>query len=535
MRVGAAPEAEPLAVSLPWLVRDALVHFLSPRGLEQFTGGAWGTRDVTQGPLELLLALDRQADARALLLRIFAAQNVDGTWPQAFGFLPGDEHFRMEPPHGDVVHWPVLAVGRYLLASGDATLLGERVPWYTPADAPPVPATTMRSHLERALGGARERFLPGTSLVAYGHGDWNDSLQPADPTMAATMSSAWTVTLHHQSLRTLADGLEVVAGGDALVGALRAEAGAVADDLRRHLLVEGELAGYAQLDLPDLDNPVRVRRLLVHPRDEGTGLRHGSLQMIHALGDDLFDPEEAAHHVALVREHLMGVDGVRLFDRPPPYSGGLMRHFQRAETATFVGREIGLMYVHAHLRWCEAMARWGDPEALWLGLQQVAAPATVTVVPGARRRQANAYPSSSDAACLDREDFAARYAEVLTGATGLEGGWRIYSSGPGVLLRIVVQSVLGVRRRAQTVEIDPVLPPRLNGLTADVPLAGGLLRVRYRVGDRGHGPAGLRLGGRDLAAVPAANPYRPGGLVIDLAHLDRALRPRGDELEILLP
>ena len=160
---------------------------------------------------------------------------------------------------------------------------------------------------------------------------------------------------------------------------------------------------------------VEVRRLLVHPRDDETGLRHGSLQMIHALGDDLFDPDEAAHHVALVREHLMGVDGVRLFDRPPPYSGGLMRHFQRAETATFVGREIGLMYVHAHLRWCEAMARWGDADALWLGILQVLPPATVAVVPGARPRQANTYPSSSDAACLDREDFAARYAEVLTG------------------------------------------------------------------------------------------------------------------------
>ena len=138
LRVGTATEVEPLAVSLPWLVRDALVHFLSPRGLEQFTGGAWGTRDVTQGPLELLLALDRQADARTLLVRVFAAQNPDGTWPQAFGFLPGDEHFRMEPPHGDVVHWPVLAVGRYLLASGDATLLEEAVPWYTGADAPAV-------------------------------------------------------------------------------------------------------------------------------------------------------------------------------------------------------------------------------------------------------------------------------------------------------------------------------------------------------------------------------------------------------------
>lgn len=535
VRVGHALEAEALDVSLPWLVRDALVHYLSPRGLEQYTGGAWGTRDVTQGPLELLLALDRQADARALLLRIFAAQNTDGTWPQAFGFLPGDEHFRMEPSHGDVVHWPVLAVGRYLLASGDAGLLDESVPWYTPATAPPVPASTMRTHLERALDGAREHLLPGTSLVAYGHGDWNDSLQPADPTMAATMTSAWTVTLHHQSLRTYADGLEATGQAGGVVEALRAEASAVAGDLRRHLLVDGELAGYAQLDPPDPEGVVAVRRLLVHPQDDETGLRHGSLQMIHALGDDLFDPAEAAHHVGLVREHLMGVDGVRLFDRPPPYSGGLMRHFQRAETATFVGREIGLMYVHAHLRWCEAMARWGDAEALWLGIRQVLPPATLAVVPGARRRQANAYPSSSDAACLDREDFAARYAEVLTGATGLEGGWRIYSSGPGVLLRIVVHSMLGVRRRAGTVEIDPVLPSHLDGLTATVPLADGLLRVRYRVGDRGHGPSSVRLGGRELAGDRTTNPYRRGGLVLDLADLDAALRPGGDELEILLP
>ncbi|MEO7420989.1 MAG: cellobiose phosphorylase [Ornithinibacter sp.] len=534
VRVGGAAEVEPLAVSLPWLVRDALVHFLSPRGLEQYDGGAWGTRDVTQGPLELLLALDRQADARALLVSIFAAQNADGSWPQAFGFLPGDEHFRMEPPHGDVIHWPVLAVGRYLLASGDATLLEERVGWYASADATPAPASTMRSHLERALESARERVLPGTNLVAYGHGDWNDSLQPADPSMAETMTSSWTVTLHHQSLRTLADGLQTVGGEDLLVGALRAEAWEVARDVRRYMLVDGEFAGYAQLDLPNQLGGVEVRRLLVHPRDTETGLRHGSLQMIHALGDDLFDPAEAAHHVALVREHLTGVDGIRLFDQPPPYSGGLMRHFQRAETATFVGREIGLMYVHAHLRWCEAMARWGDADALWLGLLQALPAATVAVVPGARRRQGNTYSSSSDAACLDRDEFAARYAEVLTGATGLEAGWRIYSSGPGVLLRIVVHSLLGVRRRAGLVEIDPVLPSRLDGLGATVPLAGRLLRVRYRVGGRGHGPSAVRLGGRDLAAARCVNPYRVGGLVVELADLEAALRPDGDELEIIL-
>ena len=46
-----------LAELLPWLRQNALVHYLSPRGLEQYSGGGWGTRDVCQGPVELLLAL----------------------------------------------------------------------------------------------------------------------------------------------------------------------------------------------------------------------------------------------------------------------------------------------------------------------------------------------------------------------------------------------------------------------------------------------------------------------------------------------
>jgi len=193
------------------------------------------------------------------------------------------------------------------------------------------------------------------------------------------------------------------------------------------------------------------------------------------------------------------------------------------------------MYVHAHLRWCEAMAHWGDAEALWLGITQVLPPSTIQVVPGARRRQANAYPSSSDAVVLDRAEFARRYADVLTGQTDLEGGWRIYSSGPGVLVRVIAQSLLGVRRRGSTVLIDPVLPPRLDGLTVEVPLDGGLLHVRYRVGTRGHGPTDVRLAGRVMAATRIENPYRRGGLAVDLADLAEALLPGGPALEVHLP
>jgi len=77
-----APEVARAGEILPWFAHDALVHYLAPRGLEQYSGGGWGTRDVCQGPVELLLALGLFAPLRDLLLRVFATQNPEGDWPQ---------------------------------------------------------------------------------------------------------------------------------------------------------------------------------------------------------------------------------------------------------------------------------------------------------------------------------------------------------------------------------------------------------------------------------------------------------------------
>jgi len=46
----------------------------------------------------------------------------------------------------------------------------------------------------------RRRVIPGRHLAAYGHGDWNDSLQPADPKMRDWMVSSWTVALLFQQV-----------------------------------------------------------------------------------------------------------------------------------------------------------------------------------------------------------------------------------------------------------------------------------------------------------------------------------------------
>lgn len=47
---------------------------------------------------------------------------------------------------------------------------------------------------------------------------------------------------------------------------------------------------------------------------------------------------------------LLYPDGVRLMNRPAQYDGGVSTHFKRAEHAANFGREVGLQYVHAHIR-----------------------------------------------------------------------------------------------------------------------------------------------------------------------------------------
>ena len=233
-----------MAEIVPWYTHNALVHYLSPRGLEQYSGGGWGTRDVCQGPVEALLALGREQPIRDLLRRVMAAQNADGDWPQWFMFFERERDIRAGDSHGDIVLWPLVVLGQYLIASGDAGILDERVAFFDRRGPEAGEAATIWQHAQRALALVEKRVIAGTALAAYGHGDWNDSLQPCDPALRDHMCSAWSVTLQVQALTTLARAMRAIGRAP---DALRFEqwAAAVQRDFQRLLLVDGVLAGYA--------------------------------------------------------------------------------------------------------------------------------------------------------------------------------------------------------------------------------------------------------------------------------------------------
>lgn len=516
-----APEGSPAAAAaaqlgeiLPWYLHNALVHYLAPRGLEQYSGGGWGTRDVCQGPLEALLALDHTAPVRDLLLRVFAAQDPSGDWPQWFMFFERERGIRAGDSHGDIVFWPLLGLARYLLASGDAAILDEELPFYA-AEPAAAPRGSLWQHVERALAVIDARRVTGTHLAAYGHGDWNDSLQPADPALREHLCSAWTVTLHHQTLRTLARALRAL-GREATAQPLDDEARHIHADFQQLLVADGTVAGYA------LFTPGQPRQLLLHPQDETTGVQHSLLPMMHAVLDDMLSPEQAHEQLRVIDEHLTGPDGARLFDRPLPYRGGPQRLFQRAESSAFFGREIGVMYMHAHLRYAQMLAHMGLADRFFEALCQAHPVLLRDRVAPAGLRQANCYYSSSDAAFADRYEALQRYAEVAAGTVTLDGGWRIYSSGPGIALSLFVGTFLGIRREGDWVVIDPVVPKALDGLRARVSLGGRMLDVTVRVGAKGCGPTRVVVDGKPVELVREHNGYRQGGVRVPVAGLGAA-------------
>ena len=510
-----APDAARLADVLPWYLHNALVHYLSPRGLEQYSGGGWGTRDVCQGPLEMLLALDRPQPVRDMLRRVFAAQNADGDWPQWFMFFERDRGLRAGDSHGDIVFWPLLGLARYLLATADAGLLDEPIAFYAP-DGAACAAGSIWQHVERALAVIAERRIEGTHLAAYGHGDWNDSLQPADPALRERLCSAWTVTLHHQMLDTLARALRSI-GRAALAAPLEAEAVQVQADFQRLLVVDDVVTGYA------LFRPGAAVQMLLHPSDPLTGVRYSLLPMMHAILENLLSPQQADAHLALIRSHLTGPDGARLFDRPLRYRGGKEELFQRAESSAFFGREIGVMYMHAHLRYAQMLAHMGKPDRFFDALCKAHPLGLRERVPSANLRQANCYYSSSDAAFADRYEAARDYARVAQGEIGLDGGWRIYSSGPGIAIGLVMGSFLGIRREASTLIVDPVMPAALDGLQARLAVAGHEVDVVYRLGANGHGPTCIELNGVSLPFTRGLNPYRTGAAELAMAPIEALL------------
>lgn len=486
-----------LSHTVAWHAQCALTHYSMPHGLEQPGGAAWGTRDVCQGPFELFLTFGHFVLCRAILLQVFSHQG-EAEWPQWFMF---DRYpYAAGDCHGDVVFWPLKALVDYVAASGDHAILDTPAPYQFDRPAEPI-----RRHVERALDAITERFIGDTGLVTYAGGDWDDTLQPAKEHMKEHLVSAWTVALCYQTLQGLAQ-LPLEAAKKA-----RVLAGRIVRDFPARLIKDGVIAGFL------LKNEQGDDEYLLHPRDKTTGITLRLLPMTRSIIACLSSPEQAARSIAVIDQKLLCPDGVRLMDAPARYLGGVSHMFQRAEQAANVGREISLQYVHAHIRYVEAMACLGRNDRTLTGLMTIAMPLITKRVPNALPRQSNLYFSSSEGDFPDRYAYAEGFDRLRDGSIGVKGGWRLYSSGPGIFIRQLLAHVLGVSVTRSGVVIDPVLPADAEGMTLSLFLHGKRRVIRFALGDASHVVVNGVSAGKPAPAV-----YRSGGLQVSVDELGGA-------------
>ena len=491
---------------LPWYGMNAITHFLTPYGLEQFSGAAWGTRDISQGPFDLLLTMEKYDEAKQLLRIIFSNQNQDGGWPQWWMFDSYTD-IRADSAHGDVFYWCMIALGNYIRVTGDLTIMDEILPYYHVPGEVAVEKATLTGHIDKLIEMIVRSFIPGTALVPFGGGDWNDSLQPVSRELAQRMISSWTVEMNYQAFNEFQMVYELT-GNKRKAAELKEICDLIKADFNKYLIRDGVVAGYG---LVEEDRSIS---LLLHPGDQKTNIQYSILPMNRGIISGIFTKEQASHHQDLIEQHLKGPDGARLMNRPLRYNGGIQTLFQRAESSTFFGREIGLMYVHEHIRYAEAQALTGKADAFLRALRQAIPVAYQDVVPCGDTRQSNCYYSSSDVAFRNRYDADARYDEIKTGKITLKGGWRVYSSGPGIFIGLIVTRFLGFRIESENIIIDPVIPHSQDGTFATLDFMGHPVTFIYNVLQGCCGPREIYINGNPVLFTQEVNRYRHGGAVI---------------------
>lgn len=490
-----------------WYTQNALVHYTSPHGLEQYNGAAWGTRDVCQGPAEYFMCTQHFDKVKAIILDVFKHQYIqNGNWPQWFMF---DKYYKIQQheSHGDIIVWPMRLLGTYLESTKDFDILNEMVPYTDINTSEFIEEYPLLHHLENEVNNIVASFIDDTSLSCYGGGDWDDTLQPANKTYASRMVSGWTVALTYEALSILSRELKDVNAELSTKYATLCEN--IKADYNKYIFEDNVPAGFIHFTENGIEK-------IIHPTDNKTNMKYRLLPFNRGIISELFTEEQKDIAVEKINKYLKHPDGVRLMDNTVPYKGGNNTYFTRAETASNFGREIGLQYCHAHIRYCEAMAKIGNSEDVYKGLLTIQPISVNANVKNALPRQRHSYFSSSDGNFLNRYDAMENFNKLFTGEVGVKAGWRVYSSGPGIYLNQLITRMLGLRISGNNFILDPVLEKSLNNLEFDFQICRKNCKIVYKYTNEEK----ILINGKEVPFTKEYNAYRSGGYVVSQEHLN---------------